>query len=315
MITAGNKINRQSGMALIAVLVMLTAVISLAANYVLAISRDGAAIDSLNSRIQARYSAYSGIQYGLFAMQERDQNLRWTTDGKLYSLALAGGQVYVSIVPAAGKIDINSASEELLKLLFIYLEMDDQTALELAANVIHWRGQTPDANANSVADDDYEKAGLSVPPHRRFYSIEEFATVYGISGAVYQRLKSLITVYGSNGRINAWSADDEVLRVLQLDDAQIEQIRTATEQSLSDATPVPGDVLGISPHLDFQTQSTYYKLQAYAKTANGQSEVVFAIIKNRRQKDGSMEEMQRGTVSGKARQEFIQAVEQAFSAE
>ncbi len=56
--------HQQRGIVLIAVLSMLTVVISLSAAYVLSVSRDSESLDMLNARIQARYSAYSGIEYG-----------------------------------------------------------------------------------------------------------------------------------------------------------------------------------------------------------------------------------------------------------
>ncbi len=301
---------QQRGIVLIAVLSMLTVVISLSAAYVLSVSRDSESLDMLNARIQARYSAYSGIEYGLYAIQDGDKALRWKTEGQMHTVALAGGQVYVTIAPASAKVDINTAQPDLLVILLRYAGLDEETAEQVKDNIVQWRSGSTDAIGNSVSDSDYEAAGLPLPAHRRFYSIEELVRVYGISGAVYQKIKPLITVYGSR-RINVWAASDTMLQVLELDEGQIESIRMAIDDYYANETPIPADIMAISPYLDFSRHGSYYRLQAYAETAEGQSEVVYAIIKTRRNRNGSFMIMQRGIVSGKARQAFVRAVAQA----
>lgn len=301
---------QQRGMALILVLTTMTVLISLAANYVLTVSRDIESIDWLNSRIQARYSALSGIQYALFAMQDGDKDVRWTTDGQLYSVKLAGGEVFARIIPESGRLDINIARPPIMTLLFQYAGLEAEDAAKLMNNVMHWRNGTDTVMGNSVSDADYESDGLPLPAHRRFYTIEELSQVYGVTPQIYQRIKSLITVYGSN-TINGLVASDAMLSMLELKNDDIASIHAARDAYYADETPIPSEVRGLSPYLAFDVRAAYYRVMAYGQTANGQTEAVYSIIKNQRSRDGSYREMMRDTVSGKDRQAFIRAVKNA----
>ncbi len=211
---------------------------------------------------------------------------------------------------STAKVDINAAQPDLMMILLRYAGLDEETAEQVKDNIVQWRSGSADAIGNSVSDSDYEVAGLPLPAHRRFYSIEELARVYGISGPIYQKIKPLITVYGGR-RINVWTASDTMLRVLELDEGQIESIRMAIDDYYANETPISADIMAISPYLGFSRQGGYYRLQAYAKTAEGQSEVVYAIVKTHRNRNGSFMIMQRGIISGEARQVFINAVAQA----
>lgn len=304
---------RQRGIALLVVLSMMSVLVMLSANYVLTVSRDTASIDTLNARIQARYSAFSGVQYALFAMQDRDQEIRWTTDGKLYSVQLAGGQVQARILPESGRLDINAARPQLLSLLFQYAGADEEESVQLMHNVLHWRNGQDMVVGNSVSDEDYEAADLPLPSHRRFYAIEELAKVYGITPSMYRRIKPLITVYGSN-RINGLVADDRLFHLLKLKPEAIAAIHEARAAYYSNEIPFPPAVRGLSPFLMFNTSSTYYRVLAYATTASGQTEAVYSVIKNQRGRHGEFREMERGTISGKAREQLIQAVKSAQQA-
>ncbi|PID65986.1 MAG: hypothetical protein CR977_00005 [Gammaproteobacteria bacterium] len=301
---------RQRGIALLTVLTMMAVLMLLAANYVLTVSRDTESIDTLNLRIQARYSAFSGIQYALFAMQDRDKEVRWTTDGKLYSVELAGGQVHARIMPESGRLDINVARPPLLRLLFEYAGADEEQAIQLTDNVMHWRNRQDMPVGNSVMDADYESAGLPLPAHRRFYAIEELAKVHGVTAAMYQRVKTLITVYGSN-KINGLVAGEAMFLLLQLEPDAIAAIHNARDAYYADETPISPDVRGLSPFLTYNTRAGYYRVLAYATTADGHSEAVYSIIKNQRGRDGAYREMARGTVTGEARKQLIQAVQTA----
>lgn len=300
---------RQRGVALILVLTMLSILIGISANYMLSISRETESIDIVNSRTQARYSAFAGVQYAQFAMQDGDKALRWTTDGRLFSTEFAGGVVYLRILPASGRIDINRAGVQLLTLLFEYAGFSEEQAEQVAANVVHWRGQSGALVAGAVSDEDYEDAGLAVPPHRAFYTVEELVQVLGMDLVRYNKIKSLVTVYGS-ARVNALAASDEVLKMLILSDENIAAIRTAHMNYITDDTPFPKELQVLSPFLTFKIRDNYYRVLSYAVAGNGTSEAVYSLIKSRRDKNGAFQTMQTGLLNAVERAEFIQMIEQ-----
>lgn len=301
---------KQRGVALILVLTMLSVLIGISANYILSVSRETESIDLINNRTQARYSAFAGIQYAQFAMQDPNKEIRWTTDGKLFTTELAGGVIYVQITPESGRIDINRASPELLALLFEYAGVTSEQAQQLVDNVRHWRNSKDLQVGQSVFDADYEAAGEALPAHREFYAIEEITQVLGVNLSIYSKIKSLITVFG-NSRVNLLSAADETLKVLLLTDEDIMTIHNAREDYYDNETQIPSTLLQLSPFLTFRMRDNYYRVLSYAVAENGTSESVFSIIKNRRNSQGMLQEMQRGLLSDKERTTFIQRIKQA----
>lgn len=300
---------KQRGVALILVLTMLSVLIGISANYMLSISRETESIDIVNHRTQARYSAFAGIQYAQFAMQDSDKEIRWTTNGKLFTTELAGGIIYIQITPESGRIDINRATPELLALLFEYAGAAPEQAIYLADNVAHWRNREDIQVGQSAFDADYEAAGKALPAHRQFYAIEEITQVLGVNLSIYSKIKTLITVFG-DGRVNLLSAADETLKALQLTDDDIIAVHNARETYYNDETAVPSNLLQLSPFLTFRMRGNYYRILSYAEAENGSSEAVFSVIKSRRNRQGAFDEMQRGLLSGKEREQFIARIKQ-----
>lgn len=298
----------QRGIALILVLTLLTLLIGLASNYILSVSREIEALDILNHRMQARYSALAGIQYAQFAIQEPDNTERWTTDGKLYTTTLAGGVIYALVKPESGRIDINGAGTELLTLLFEYAGIPTEQAQQLADNVAHWRHREDIQIGQSVFDSDYESNGLPLPAHRPFYVVEEVTQVYGVNLSTYRKIKPLITVFGGN-RVNLLSAPDVVMQALQLTEEDITAIRLARQDYRESQAPPPAHLLNLSPFVSFNSRDNYYRVLSYAEADNGSTEAVFSVIKNRRNHHGLYQQMRRGLLSGQERADFLRHIQ------
>lgn len=299
---------KQRGIALILVLTLLTVLIGLASNYILSISRETEALDILNNRTQARYSALAGIQYAQFAMQEPDQTKRWLTDGTLYRTTLADSTIYALVKPESGRIDINGANTELLALLFEFAGLSAEQAQQLADNVAHWRQREDIQVGQSVFDIDYESDGRPLPAHRPFYVTEEITQVYGVSLSVYRKIRPLITVFGSN-RVNLLSASGAVMQALQLTDEDIAAIRLARQDYQENQTPLPGHLLNLSPFTSFNSRDNYYRVLSYAEADNGSTEAIYAVIKNRRNQQGLFQEMRRDLLSGQERADFLRHIQ------
>lgn len=303
-------IKKQKGVALILVLTMLSILVSIATNYVLSVSRETESIDIVNNRTQARYSALAGVQYALFAMQERDKTLRWTVDGKLFMTELAGGKIAVRIMPETGRIDINHANIKLLSLLFEYAGLTEEEAIKVASNVAHWRNAEDTQIEESVFDADYISIAIPPPKHRSFFAIEEITQVLGVNLAIYSKIKPLITIYGSS-RINIFSASDEVLKVLQLTDEDIASIQRARIAFYENEEPFSADIQKLSPYLHLRANGSYYRVLSYAETSNGSSETIYTVIHKRQNQYGSFRELERGFPTKEEREQLIDMVKKA----
>jgi|GEM_PF-4866797 len=300
------SLKKQTGIVLVVVLVMLALLISLASNYMLTVSQNSESINTLNNRLQPEYSAYSGINYALFASNDKNQDSRLTTDGQLYHLSLADTEVFVTVAPESGHIDINRATFALMTQLFKYAGADAQTAAKLAANTEHWR-QKKDVSVNqSVTDKDYESDDLPMPAHRRFYALAELASVHGVTPAMYRKIRPLITLFGAV-RVNAWSASNEMFKLLGLSADDIAAIIQARQAFYRNKTAIPAAVRALSRHLSFSTNAAYYRATALAKNKHGQAVAVYTIIRRRFARDGSIQEVERGMASPEHKLRMLEA--------
>lgn len=111
------------------------------------------------------------------------------------------------------KININTASEELLKRLLKECEIDSAKAEELSEDILVWRGSNPpDPDLSRYYEDNLGYACKG----KKFTTSEELLLVKGMKEIEVEKLekiKSLITVYG-DGKVNINTAPKDVLRIL-----------------------------------------------------------------------------------------------------
>lgn len=116
---------------------------------------------------------------------------------------------------AAGRIDLNSAPEELLLGLLLALEPDRGLAETLLARILDWRDEDDQARPRGAEADDYARAGLPQrPANRPFERIEELARVMEVTPALYARLAPHLTLHSAEDAIDPWEATETVIRAL-----------------------------------------------------------------------------------------------------
>jgi general secretion pathway protein K len=169
------------------------------------------------------------------------------------------GIVHVEILPESGKLDVNASPVPELIRLLAALGVPSGRAQEIAAAIDDWRHPGPDAGQF----DSYYSAQIPSfrAPHASFHEIEELLLVKGVTPDVFYGtyvplepgevteggprlsprggLIDCLTVYGSDGRVDANTAAPAVLAAIGLDPyaigALVEQRRKApfTEQTLA----------------------------------------------------------------------------------
>lgn len=114
----------------------------------------------------------------------------------------SGETFSVNVTDEAGKIDLNTASQDLLTVLLKDSGIDN--AEEIARNILVWRGKIIDDTA-------YE--GLGYPPKEKdFVNTQELILVKGMTPQDYQKVKDAVTVY-TDGLININAAPERVLKI------------------------------------------------------------------------------------------------------
>ena len=131
---------------------------------------------------QARALADAGVYRAAAALLSRREADRWLADQTPYTLALGGGSVRISIQYEGGKIDLNTASDPLLRGLFRSVGLDQATSEALMDAVADWRDENGLRRLKGAEEPDYRAAGLPLgPKNGSFETVEELRQVIGVT--------------------------------------------------------------------------------------------------------------------------------------
>jgi len=169
------------------------------------------------------------------------------------------GDARVEFLPETGKIDLNTATPEMLDRLLLSLNVEPGRAAEIATAIADWRTPAPDGGP-------FDAYYLSqkppfVPLHIHFQEVEELLQVKGVTPEIYYGgyvprnseslegehvlvrqpgLADCVTVYGSGGVVDVNTASPAVLQAIGIPAPTIAMILEMrhnapfTQQSLSD---------------------------------------------------------------------------------
>lgn len=208
------------GFALLAALWLLVAisVASLALETATRARRLAAA--NLAESVQARAVADAGIEQTRARLVQRLAAATrvdpWAGVDSLFrdTVAVARGRVLVSTRDVGAQLNINRATEEELRRLFVALRIDAGLADQLAQCIIDWRDQDDLHRPRGAERDAYLKAGaIELPRNGPFQSLGELAAVQGMTRTTYERVHPYLTLLGS-GQVNVNVADRPVLLAL-----------------------------------------------------------------------------------------------------
>ncbi|MCX7109297.1 MAG: type II secretion system protein GspK [Proteobacteria bacterium] len=208
--------SRQTGMAMVVVLWMVSLLTIMAGSFSLSTQRNTGLVNNAKERARGLALADAGVHYALIMLSQPDPIKRWRSDGTSYKVALPGGVVGVTLFDESGKIDINSASEQTLRtVLGKLMGGDEMAALSLLDKIIDWRDSDNLKRVNGAEEKDYQTEGKAyVPQNKNFQVLEELQMVLGMTPALYKKLEPLLTIYSGQDGINPQKASGEALRLL-----------------------------------------------------------------------------------------------------
>jgi general secretion pathway protein K len=225
----------ERGFALLIALWTLV-LIALIVTYTVSAGREQTRLAS-NLRTEAELSAAAdgAVQEAIFHVLDKSET-HWPADGIPRRIVAGAGWIDVRITSEAGKVNLNTASPELLTALLIETGTPPGLARSIAANITTWRspaGQTVDlSQAYRAAGRDY------APPNAPFETLEEMGDVLGITPAVLQRASPYLTIY-HDGDPDSAIAAAPVLRALEdLNGKLPTGIRAAPDESVVEVTAV-----------------------------------------------------------------------------
>ena len=163
----------------------------------------------------ARYAAEAGLERAIFELRRPDPAQRWAGDGRPYEFQFDNALVHVELTDESGKIDINSAGDDILQQLFVSQGMALDQAAALSDAIQDWRDPDDIARPHGAEQSEYKSAGLSyVPRNAPYQTVSEVQQVLGMNYEIYSRIEPAITIYAGGAEPNAAYANKQALMAL-----------------------------------------------------------------------------------------------------
>ena len=261
---------RQSGVALVLVLWVMTLLAVIAGNFAFSMRGEAQIARNLLVNAQAKSRADAGAQLAWFELMKPSADpQRWQANGVAHELMMDGTLVRISILDESGKIDLNTAPDELLKALFRYSGLSEEASSTLLNAVLDWRSPGNLRRLNGAKEEQYRAAGKNYgPANAPFETVDELQRVLGMSPDLYRTLAPALTVYSRQPGINpAFASRDVLLAFPGVNPAAVEQFLVQRQYALANGQPVPP--FAGTGSFAASARSSAYSVRSEARTADG----------------------------------------------
>jgi general secretion pathway protein K len=189
---------RERGFALLIVLWTLALLAFLVTLFAAAARTEARIAFNLRSAMGPEWNANGAVYTTAFHLLDRSDK-HWDVDGRVHELAVPGGTVAVRVTDEANKINLDTASVDLLRALLLGVGADAATASDVAAALVDWRVASG-ADASAANAEQYRAAGLDyAPPETPFRSVDELAQVLGMTPDLLAKMRPHLTIYSTYG--------------------------------------------------------------------------------------------------------------------
>jgi general secretion pathway protein K len=231
------------GFALIAVLWITILLTVIGSSFAFSMRSEALSARNALSLAQARAAADGAVERVAFELQ-RPRNLSdaWFPDGQPRRWQDGEIAIVATAVDESAKIDLNTASEPLLKgLLMVVGGLAEPEAQRLVDAIVDWRDADELSRPNGAEATEYRAANRSYrPTNWPFEAVGELQRVLGMTPALFSRLAPHLTVYSWQAGVNSATASREVL--LSIPGASADQVEAFLAQrrdALEARRPVP----------------------------------------------------------------------------
>lgn len=302
------------GIALFLVLWILVLLSVIAGEFCYTMRAETNMTRDFTERARAYYAAYAGIQKGIeeiirakmippmIPSTDMDETgvsgkkeIQWRVNVKIPPIPFGDEQFEVRLDNESGKVNINSASANMLRILLNTFDLDEHHKDVIVDSTMDWR-DTDDLHRLNGAENDYYEQ-LPKPykcKNGDFDSVEELCLVRGLTDKIfYGGLKEMVTtIHGpllkdrsvASNRININAASSRMLASLpMMTDDVVKEIKAYREKqdivSLGDLIPVvgPGVYQAIAPYLTVN-MSPYYTISSSGIAPDGRTRAVLSAV-------------------------------------
>jgi general secretion pathway protein K len=232
----------QEGIALVLALWLTVLLTAIAGSFAYSMRTEALAAGNAIALAKARAAADGAIERTAFELSRPRVPGAWKPDGAEHDWRDGEVDLHVKATDETAKIDLNAASEVLLRGLFSAVGgADAETAARLVDALIDWRDPDDFRRPNGAESADYVGAGSKVlPSNAPFETIGEVSRVLGMTPAIYSRIAGSITVYSRQAGVNPSTASRDVLLALpNADPATIDAYIAAREEALRSGAGMP----------------------------------------------------------------------------
>ncbi len=153
----------------------------------------------------------------------------------------------VRVEDEAGRIDLNTASDRLLSLLFTGAGADPVLAGRFVDRLVDFRDQDDLVRLNGAENRAYQTANAAAPPkNASFESVEELEQVLGMPPELYRSVRPFLSAFHGGGGVDQRFADRRLLAILDHAVAGSSEASTPATGAPTGQT-IPQDVLVASP--------------------------------------------------------------------
>ena len=209
----------EEGIALIAVLWMLTLLSIVAAALSLEARSSTRIARNMTENATARAAADAGIQRAILDLETSTgaptDARKFRADGTVYTWRFAYSTVHISIKDEGSKVDLNKAPEALMAALFASVGVDPGKAQSLADAIADYRDDDNLPRPRGAEEAEYRDAGLAWgPKNAPFQTVEELQQVLGMTAEIYGRVAPDLSVYSITATLPA-TADERLTGILR----------------------------------------------------------------------------------------------------
>ncbi len=270
----------QHGIALVLVLWATTLLTVIAASFAFSMRTDTLLGQNLAAAARAQAVADAGMQRAFYEMFKPISDLqRWKGDGVPHQWEFGGAKLSISLLDVSGKIDLNSASDDLLKGLLKSVGLNDEESNILLDAIVDWRDDDDLPRPKGAEVAEYKAAGLKYrPANAPFETVNELQRVLGMTPELYANLADTLTVDSHQAGVNAAIAPRKVLLALPgANVALVDAYLLARQEALLKNLPPPPFAPGAAAVAG--DDGSVYSVRAEAVSLDGTVFVREAVVK------------------------------------
>lgn len=233
--------SRQAGVALVVVMWVAVILAVVAGSFVVERRSEMIVVRNSISMARAAAAADAGVHRALHDLYRQAVPDVWRRDGTPHEWTFEGVPVRVVIRDESARIDINTASDPLLRGLLVSVGLADDEATALLDAILDWRDPDTLKRPSGAEEGDYAAAGLTYrPANAPFQAIEELQLVLGMRPDIYRRLAPSITVFSRLPGVNTTLAGREVLLAVPgVTPEIVDEYIARREEARAQAAPLP----------------------------------------------------------------------------